>query len=170
MPLEAKGSSSCIISPCGLYRYTLTRSWGNGPTLLFVMLNPSTADALTDDPTVRKCVGFAKRLGYQAIEIVNCYAFRTPKPAELYAAMRRHVYVVGTENDEHIDKAIRRADRIVAAWGANKIFSRPTTISTMAKCAGKALEALAITPSSGAPQHPLMARYVDTLVPFEVRP
>lgn len=163
---------TAVVSPCGLYRYYLTRRWGldTDPTLLFVMLNPSTADAEKDDPTIRKCIGFAERLGMTAIAVVNCYAYRTPKPAELYAAMRRGVNILGPENDAYTIAAMESAGRVVAAWGANKVFGRARVVDRIATIHGKRLEAVAITPGSGAPQHPLMARYVDALVPFEVQP
>src|SRR5437868_12651695 len=81
MYLGAKGVSA-VISPCGKFRYRLTRQWGEGAALPFVMLNPSTADAEQDDPTIRKCVGFAKRMGYDGIEVVNLYAYRATKPTQ----------------------------------------------------------------------------------------
>ena len=71
---------SAIISPCGRYRYRLDRRWGDGRTMGFIMLNPSTADAENDDPTIRRCIGFAKREGCDAIAVVNLYALREGRP------------------------------------------------------------------------------------------
>src|SRR5689334_16488446 len=71
------------ISECGRYRYSLHRWWGAGERLYFVMLNPSTADAEVDDPTIRRCMGFARTLGFDGIGVVNLYAFRATKPADL---------------------------------------------------------------------------------------
>src|SRR5689334_20041621 len=81
-PAQAQSEivKSAVLSPCGLYRYRLTRRWGDGPALLFVMLNPSTADATEDDPTIRRCTGFAKREGMPAIEVVNLFAWRATDP------------------------------------------------------------------------------------------
>lgn len=107
---------SAVISPCGQFRYTLTRSWdAKRPRLLFVMLNPSTADGLVDDRTVAKCVAFATRLGFGSIEIVNLWAFRTKNPMVLRTAG----YPVGPENDAHIAEACFRANEVICAWGQN---------------------------------------------------
>jgi hypothetical protein len=115
-PLLQAMIRAAVISPCGLFRYSLTRSWdAKRPRLLFVMLNPSTADALLDDRTVTKCVAFATRLGYGSIEIVNLWAFRTKNPVVLKAAD----YPVGAENDAHIAAACARADLVICAWGQN---------------------------------------------------
>jgi hypothetical protein len=102
-----------LLSPCKLYRYTLTRRWGEGPPLLFVMLNPSTASATEDDPTIRRCVGYAKRDGFPAIEVVNLFALRATDPKALTTVADP----IGPENDAHVQAAADRAGRIVAAWG-----------------------------------------------------
>ena len=109
------------LSECESYRYTLGRRWDDGPLLGFVMLNPSTADALQDDPTIRRCVGFARREGLAGIEVVNLFAYRTPKPAALIAASRAGTDVVGPDNDAAITRMAQ--DRfgvraVVLAWGA----------------------------------------------------
>lgn len=163
-----------IISPCRLYRYQLWRERTGaapGPWLAFAMLNPSKAHGKRNDPTIRKCQGFAERIGFDRFIVVNAYAYRATEPADLYAAMRSRplVEVVGPENTVSIFDAFSKASRIVAAWGANKVFGRARVMQDEARRLGKSLEAIAIT-QKGAPQHPLMARYVDTLVPFEVAP
>src|SRR5438132_5915755 len=76
-------------SACGRYRWCLRRSWrhgGDGRTVCFVMLNPSTADALSDDPTVRRCMGFARSWGFSVLSVRNLFALRTPDPVELRRA------------------------------------------------------------------------------------
>ncbi len=100
--------------PTGRYRYTLWRQWDpNGDRIAFVMLNPSTADAECDDPTIRRCLGFAQRWGYGYLEVVNLFAYRTPHPQDL-----QHVTdPVGTETDRYLLEAIHRADRVILAWG-----------------------------------------------------
>lgn len=108
------------LSECGTYRYNLVRRWGDGPALLWVMLNPSTADAEVDDPTIRRCIGFARGSGRNAIEVVNLYALRSPSPADLW----KHPNPIGPCNDAAISAAIRRAAdaggaMVVAAWGGN---------------------------------------------------
>lgn len=112
--------SGATISDCGLYRYHLWRVWDDEkPTLCFVMLNPSTADAAEDDPTIRRCIGFAKRDGYGGISVRNLFALRATNPAELSKAKDP----VGPDNDKHlfmscalISRLSHRA-RLVAAWG-----------------------------------------------------
>ena len=74
------------ISDCGAYRYRLTREWSDKPLLPFVMLNPSDANAEIDDPTIRRCMGFARAWGYGGIVVGNLYAFRTPYPETLWKA------------------------------------------------------------------------------------
>ena len=77
---------SAIISACKTYRYRLERRFGDGPTLMFVMVNPSTADAEQDDPTIRKCIGFAERASYGRIIVGNKFAFRATDVRELRGA------------------------------------------------------------------------------------
>jgi hypothetical protein len=99
------------------YRYTLRREipvLGAEGTVLFVMLNPSTADDNWDDPTIRRCVGFATRWGYARLEVGNLYALRSTDPAGLFASDDP----VGRENDRHLDEMARRATEIIVAWGA----------------------------------------------------
>ena len=76
------------ISECGLYRYSLTRVWDDVlPMCIFVMLNPSTADADIDDPTIRRCINFAKREGCGSLMVVNLFAYRATSPADMKAAV-----------------------------------------------------------------------------------
>jgi hypothetical protein len=158
-------------SACGLYRYELWRERPGappGPWLTFGMLNPSDAGEVENDPTVRKCIGFADRLGFDRVFVVNAYGFITPKPKKLYEAMRRGVDVVGPENDRYLIEAIARAGRVVAAWGANNVYGRGLVFDRIATIHHKTVECIAITPKTGAPQHPLMAKYVTDLVPYRV--
>ena len=77
---------AAVISKCGAYRYSLTRKWSDAPLLSFVMLNPSTADAKEDDPTIRRCIGFARREGAGGLIVANLYALRSSSPEALWAA------------------------------------------------------------------------------------
>lgn len=106
-----------IISPCGMFRYRLWRIWQpEAPRVLWVMLNPSTADADTDDATIRKCVAFAKRWGCGGIEVVNLYAFRATDPVDLKACG----YRLGPNNMATIHAMLcSHGGPIVAAWGAH---------------------------------------------------
>jgi hypothetical protein len=148
-------TSYAYISDDGLYRYTLGRRWSDdldvGPAV-FVMLNPSTADAEVDDPTIRRCIGFAKALGCGGLHVVNLYAFRATKPADMFAAADP----VGPENDQVLtDTAVRaeREDRpLIAAWGAN---AKPGRVAKVLGLPGfGSLQALGLT-KAGAPRHPL---------------
>src|SRR4030095_16779832 len=103
---------TALFSSCGRFRYRLGRRGGEGPAVAFVLLNPSTADDEVDDPTVRRCIDFARRLGFGGLELVNLYAYVATDPAEL----RRAGYLVGEENDRHIVEAMSGCDRVVLAW------------------------------------------------------
>ncbi|MEM8543383.1 MAG: DUF1643 domain-containing protein [Cyanobacteria bacterium P01_H01_bin.119] len=106
------------------YRYSLVRAWDaiaaqssewpqNSKWLVFIMLNPSTADHRMEDPTIRRCIGFAQRWGYTQLEVVNLFGWRTPKPTDLHQASDP----IGPENDAYLLTAARRAGQIILAWG-----------------------------------------------------
>lgn len=143
------------LSDDGRYRYTLTRSWGGELEELqtFVMLNPSTADADVDDPTIRRCVGFARALGAPGILVVNLYAFRATKPADLWRADDP----VGPHNDAVLTSVLRGRGRpVIAAWGANARQERVARFLHLARYTGgrREVTALGLT-KAGAPRHPL---------------
>jgi hypothetical protein len=147
------------ISKCGAFRYRLWRRWDEfGSAMIFVMLNPSTADADKDDPTIRKCIGFAERHGFGGIEILNLYAYRATKPADL----KRAGWLVGPENDAHIATVVQdhgRGDNVVCAWGANaRGMSRPDDVLRLLRNLGARPRALQFT-TDGIPCHPLMLPY-----------
>lgn len=154
--------SSALMSQCGRFRYVLTREWDDYlPTVAFVMLNPSTADAVTDDPTIRKCIGFATRLGFGGLAVVNLYAYRATKPADLRAAG----WPVGPENDHFIAGVCRESSMVICAWGSNAARNtRPGAVLEIIRAAGKPPMALRV--SRGVPHHPLMLPY--TCVPEEI--
>jgi len=102
--------SGATFSPDGLYRYHLWRLWGDREhRCVFVGLNPSTADAARDDPTIRKCAGFAKRWGFGAVDVVNVFAWRSTKPVGILRAADP----VGPDNDEAIAHVLEGASRVV---------------------------------------------------------
>lgn len=152
--------SAATISPCGLYRYRLSRRWSSGPTCVFVMLNPSTADARHDDPTIRRCIGFAKREGCGSLVVVNLFAFRATSPADMKAATDP----VGLENDEHITRAMVDADGpVIAAWGAHGSYrGRDGHVRLLTDVP---LSCLSLT-KSGAPGHPLYIKADAPLVAY----
>jgi hypothetical protein len=149
-------TDGALLSEDGVYRYWLRRQLGQdpaAPALVFVMLNPSTADATTDDPTIRRCKAFAARDGWGALEVVNLYALRSTDPA----ALRRAADPVGPNNDRHILVACLRAVAVVAAWGAPPTLAawdRAARVTGMLEREGLRLVSLGVT-GSGAPRHPL---------------
>lgn len=162
--LLANAFRDAILSECGFYRYWLTRKWAEGPVLLFVMLNPSIADATVDDATIRKCVTFAHAHGFGALEVVNLFAFRASKPTDL----ARHGWRIGEKNDERIESAARACDAICVAWGANGspyVDARVQQVAPLLYASGKTVQCLKIT-RSGYPQHPLYLRSDCRLKPW----
>jgi hypothetical protein len=148
-------SGSAVLSPDGVYRYRLTRAWGRGRFATFVMLNPSTADATADDPTIRRCLSFARAWGCGGLVVVNVYALRSPSPAELW----RHADPVGPENDSNLAWAASAAARaeapLVAAWG---VHAEPARVDAVRSLPGMSrLAALGVT-KDGHPRHPLYLR------------
>ena len=107
----------------GCYRYTLWRTvrlaegQENKGLVVFVMLNPSTADAEKDDPTIGRCRALARRWGYGQLKVVNLFAYRSPKPKELAAAKQTGKDIVGQENDDTLRSATKDANLVVCAWG-----------------------------------------------------
>lgn len=155
-----------VLSDCGRFRYRLWRRWADAAPLPFVMLNPSTADANEDDPTIRKCIGFAQRLGYGGIEVVNLFAVRATKPADLKASG----YQVGPDNDKHVAEVCAPSRPVVCAWGVNaRGLSRPSAVLALMRLAGAVPHALKLT-DDGIPWHPLMLPYSCQLQPLTVPP
>ena len=144
----------------GAYRYTLWRAWTQDlPRLLFVLLNPSRADAELDDPTLRRCMGFALDWGYGSVELVNLYAYRAPDPRTL----KRVADPVGPLNDHHIQQAARRAGKIVVAWGAEGfLHGRDQAVQRLLP---QPLWCLGYT-QGGAPRHPLYIKRDAPLLPY----
>lgn len=139
-----------VFSDCGRYRYLLTRRWGDGPAATFVMLNPSTADAATDDPTIRRCIGFAKSWDCGSLNVVNLFAFRATDPRELLAATDP----VGPRNDAFLHSYLPDG---VAAWGAHKMASTRARGVVRAFVRSSPLWCLGVT-KDGHPRHPLYVR------------
>ena len=151
---------SATISTCGQYRYTLERSWADPCRwMAFIMLNPSTADAELDDPTIRRCRRFAEDFGFSGFVVGNLFALRSTDPA----VMKAHNAPIGPENDAYLDKLIQQADLIVCAWGAHgKFRNRGDNVLRRIRAAGKTPHCLRMT-KAGQPEHPLY-------LPGELRP
>lgn len=167
-PAGAEIWRHAAISQCGQFRYTLYRTWGSGPLLTFVMLNPSTADAEHDDPTIRRCVGFARREGYDGILVVNLYAFRATKPKELWTAAASGVDITGGWRNDLMLKMCGQASRLqplVAAWGAHARSDRIAEV--LAFPGWESVQALGMT-QGGAPRHPLYLPADAPLAPLAI--
>ena len=134
------------------FRYTLWREWDvlNRDYAMFIGLNPSTADETLDDPTIRRCSGFAKSWGYGALCMTNLFAFRATNPR----TMMGHTKPVGEENDKWIVRCAREAGIVVAAWGTRGQFmARDKEVGGLLDelhCLGKTKD--------GSPRHPLYVR------------
>jgi len=156
------GSPSCsaVLSSCGQYRYELWRRWAEGPHVLFIMLNPSTADATNDDATIRKCVAYAKRWGFGALCVGNLFAFRATDPKDMKAAADP----IGPENNATLARLASEAGVIVAAWGAHGThMSRDKAVMKMLPT----INALHVT-KDGSPGHPLYLKGDATPFPLNV--
>lgn len=145
-------SPRAIFSPCGRYRYALSRVWGDtAHRCLFVMLNPSTADAEQDDPTIRRCIGFARDWGFGALDVANLFAWRSRDPKALCSLEDP----IGPENDEWIRKLASRAGIVVCAWGNHGALGRRgEAVVKILLAQGRRPQCLDRT-STGEPTHPL---------------
>jgi hypothetical protein len=157
--------SDAILSECGRYRYLLRRWWNPAVVpLVFVMLNPSTADATMDDPTIRRCMGFAKRDGYGGILVGNLYAYRATKPADLWKTEDP----VGPDNDVYLRRLASSARvhdmPVVAAWGAS---ARPERVERVLgiESMREVLCSFGVT-KAGHPRHPLYLPGNSVLSPW----
>lgn len=148
--------SSAVVSEDGKYRYHLCRWWGDGPRVLFVMLNPSTADERVNDATISKCVGYARRWGYDGIDVANLYAFRETKPKLLWTARSLAIDIVGRSNDTFLTVLARQAwfagAPLVGAWGANAEVGRVMAVMRLPHF--DRMQHLGQT-KGGMPRHPL---------------
>ena len=151
--------TGAVLSDCGRYRYTLARGWDRTetlPILVWVMLNPSTADDTKNDPTIRRCITFADRWGYGGILVLNLFAARATNPADLTS----FADPVGPQNDLWLFEATKRKD-VICAWGASTLprywRRRPAAVLERLRGDGAALHHLGLT-KDGHPRHPLYLR------------
>ena len=151
-----------VISDCGAYRYLLRRVWDHSqPRALIIMLNPSTADAKIDDPTIRSCVRLTRAQGYGSFEVVNLFGLRTSDPAVLETAAEP----IGPDNERVVTAAINRCDVVICAWGAHPMAERKSFFIRDAIRARKPAAYCFGLTKAGAPRHPL---YVKSGTPLHV--
>ena len=146
-------------SSCRKYRYSLSRIWDKQKKfVLFIGLNPSTADEEVDDPTIRRCSGYAQKWGYGGFIMVNLFAYRTTLPSNL----KKVKYPVGRDNDKYIVKLSKKADITVAAWGNNgNLYGRDKQVLSLVPN----LMCLKVN-KSGQPAHPLYLKKDFKLTKF----
>ena len=141
-------NKNATFSDCRKYRYALSRTWnGKKKTILFIGLNPSTANEKIDDPTIRRCINYAQNWGYGSLLMVNLFAYRATMPSELKNVKNP----IGNDNDLHIIELSKKADIAVAAWGnEGTLLNRDKEVKKILPN----LMCLKIN-KSGQPAHPL---------------
>jgi hypothetical protein len=160
---KGDAASTALYSPCERYRYALTRVWNpDGPRVLFVMLNPSTATEVQNDPTVERCERRARALGFGSFHVANIFAFRATDPR----AMRAAPDPTGPANDAAIRAAALAADRIICAWGGHGAhLARGAAVARLLRETGRPLWHFGLT-AAGEPKHPLYIGYAVQPVPW----
>jgi hypothetical protein len=148
-------TGTAVFSPCKTWRYRLTRSWNEGRgACLWIMLNPSTADASRVDPTVRRAMSFAMDWGFQHGWVANVFAIRATDPDHLY----RHPDPIGPDNDRTLQDMASQADRVMLAWGNHALHGDrfQAVLGMIAPWKAKTMH-VGLN-KSGMPKHPLYVR------------
>ena len=155
---KGDADSVAIYSDCERYRYALTRVWdATGGRVLFVMLNPSTATEVQNDPTVERCERRARALGFGAFRVCNIFAWRDTDPK----ALRRADDPVGPENDAAIVAGCKWADAAICAWGTHGSFmDRGPRVERLMRGTDCPMQHLGLT-KDGHPKHPLYIPYTE---------
>jgi len=158
---------TAIISPCGHYRYLLTRHWdADLPVIAFVGLNPSTADARQDDNTIRRCIAFARAWGYGSLQMINLFAYRATDPEQ----MMRQDNPIGPDNMKYVHRIVETADMVVAAWGVHgHLTAQEMSFMSLANKANRVIHCMGYT-KHGAPKHPCRLPNGLMLEPFSLTP
>jgi len=162
-PLFNDDSAGAQFSDDGIYRFRLWRKWSSKPRACFCMLNPSTGNETVLDPTLQRCIGFARKWGCGGIDVVNLFAIVSPDPSIL----RTHPDPVGPGNDEHILDVGIQAKLVVFGWGAFPMAAaRAREVASLLAASGVTPWCLGVT-KAGQPRHPLYVSGDTTLVPWE---
>lgn len=152
-------AAGALFSADGQHRYLLWRRWDTRPAAAFILLNPSIATEHVSDPTLRRCVGFARDWGYGAVLLANLFAFRSTDPR----ALARAPDPIGPGNDAVLVTHAAKAEIVVCGWGARGAGPREAAVLDL--LAGVPLHALALT-RGGQPRHPLYLRATSTPFPW----
>ena len=161
--VKGDAASSALYSPCENYRYLLTRVWEpDGRRALFVMLNPSTATEVQNDPTVERCERRARALGFGGFRVCNIFAWRATDPRE----MRAQPDPVGPGNDAAIAESAAWADTVICAWGTHGAhLGRGMAVEALLRGTGRPLFHLGLS-QAGHPKHPLYIGYSQQPLPW----
>jgi hypothetical protein len=152
---KGDAASTALYSADSQFRYALTRIWSPGPRVLFVLLNPSTATEVQNDPTVERCERRARALGFGSFAVANIFAYRATDPK----VMRAAADPVGPWNDATILDLVAKSDQIICAWGSHGAhLSRGPAVEALLRPTGRPLLHLGLT-QSGHPKHPLYIGY-----------
>ena len=156
--VKGDAPSTAVYSDCERYRYMLTRVWDqDGHRVLFIMLNPSTATEVQNDPTVERCERRARALGFGAFRVLNIFAWRDTDPRNMRAAAEP----VGPDNDAAIRDSVPWADQIIAAWGTHGAhLNRGAQVESMLRACGRPIYHLGLS-QAGHPKHPLYIAYAQ---------
>jgi hypothetical protein len=156
---KGDAASRAIYSPCERYRYVLWRDWGSrGRRVGFVMLNPSTATEVQNDPTVERCERRARTLGFDGFGVANIFAFRATDPR----VMRAQADPIGPQNDAAIAELAGQVDMLICAWGTHGAhLGRGAAVGALLRGLARPLHHLGLT-QGGAPKHPLYIAYTQT--------
>ncbi len=159
----ANGKGSMFSYSQGAYRYLLWRQLNHSSqTCLFIMLNPSIADAVRLDPTVKKCIHWAREWGFGRLEVVNIFAYVSTDPTPI---RKGYDWIVGPYNDAYIEAAIDRSDRIIVAWGAHgTVMNRGDRVLKLIEEAGRSAWCFGVTKADKQPRHPLYIGYKTKLI------
>lgn len=154
--VKGDAASVAVYSPCEAYRYSLTRVWdAGGRRALFIMLNPSTATEVQNDPTVERCERRARALGFGAFRVLNIFAYRATDPRD----MRRADDPVGPGNDAAMLEGLEWADAVICAWGTHgEHLGRGPQVAKLLRSTGRDLLHLGLS-KAGHPKHPLYISY-----------
>ncbi|MDX8349979.1 DUF1643 domain-containing protein [Cognatiyoonia sp. IB215446] len=164
--IKGDAPSTALYSDCERYRYALTRTWdADGQRALFVMLNPSKATEVQNDPTVERCERRARALGYGAFQVTNIFAWRETDPH----TMRKAPEPIGPENDSTIRAGALWADAIIAAWGTHGAhLGRGPATEALLRATGKPIHHLGLS-KDGHPKHPLYISYSQQPILWSTR-
>jgi len=155
---DDRSQSVALFSDCERYRYVLTREWDPaGQKALFIMLNPSTADEIKNDPTVERCERRARALGFGAFRVCNIFAYRATDPK----VMRAEPDPNGPDNDQAIAESCAWADQVICAWGTHGAhMQRGAAVADLVRQSGVSPYHLGLS-KDGHPKHPLYIAYAQ---------